>query len=247
MARTTSPVAATTSADRGRAAGLRRPVVALLAASTVSVLALTGCGGSSPESSTQPTGSVSAAAAVSTATAEAARTRALSATRALRSYVFISTSTLNGHQVVVRGRAVLPDRLALTFVGPGAHEDMVKLGHVTYVKVGSAPWKQASMATKATSPLAGLLAALAASQGLTLDGAGQLKGQLSVKDATHLGLVAAGSTTQPLRVMFGLDRAGHVTGFSLAAIVTGGGRSVALTQTTGFTQFDQAPAVTAPI
>ena len=246
VARTTSPVVATTSADRGWAAGLRRPVVALLAASTVSILGLTACS-SSTTSRTPPASPTSTTPAVSTTSAEAARTRALAATRALRSYLFTSTSRLDGHEVLIRGRAVLPDRLALTFVSPTKHEDMVKLGSVTYVRIASAPWKHASGATAAPSPLTGLLAALTASQGLTLDSAGQLSGLLSSKDATQLRLVAAGSTTQPLRVTFGLDSAGHVNYFSFVATVSGGGRSVSLTQTSRFSQFDHAPAVTAPL
>ena len=217
--------------------------MALLAACAVSSIVLTGCSNPAATAGSPPS---TAATASSNSATESARTRALAATRGLHSYLFKSTSVLNGNKVLVQGRAVIPDRLALAFVSATRHEDIIRIGQTTYTKSGSTPWKHNAAQTVVRSPLAGLLTALSTSRSLAIDPAGRLVGQMSAADATRSGLLKSRTSTAPLTVTFTLDGLGHVTSFSLVAKLNAGGHLVDLNQITVFSGFDMAPPVNAP-
>lgn len=219
----------------------------LLASCAVTLLMVSACSQTAPTAAPQrPSASTAAQTAPVTAPAETLRATALAATPALHSYLFSSTSVVNGAQVLVQGRSILPNRLALSFVSAAHHDQMVRIGATTYVKTGSRPWAHSSHPSPTSSPLAGLLLALSASTSLTVDDAGQLVGQLSAADAAASGLVRAGSAVKPISVMFAVDGAGHVTSFTVQTTLIAGGHQVSLRQVTTYASFDNVPPVSAP-
>lgn len=240
---------APTRADRGQRAGRRSfSLVALLAGTALSLPLLAACTSSSATAQAKTSAPATTSAIVPSGTnADAAREQAIAATSALNSYTFTSSSVLGTHRVTLKGRAVLPGRLAYAVVSGTHSESVVRIGPARFVRLGAGPW-HAATAKVATngSPTASLLAALHASTTLTMNPAGQLLGQISAADAAKIGLLTTGGTPAPIQVIFTLDRSGHIMMFELKTRVTTTGKAVTLDQITTYSAFDHAAPITAP-
>lgn len=147
----------------------------------------------------------------------------------------------------MRGRAVLPDRLAFDVVSGIKHESVVRVGAARYVRINAGTWRPGTLqAAPDGSPLAGLIGALQASGSLTVDATGRLVGTISATDAAGSGLLKTGVGAAPITVAFTLDPAGHVTGFRMQTTLSTSGRALAFQQITSYGSFDHAAAVRKP-
>ena len=225
----------------------RRSTITVVAVALATLLA--GCTHSVAHP-TQPTAATSEpSGSPSNANAEAARANALAATKALHSYAFDSTEILGGDTTTVNGRTVLPTSVDYTISkGTNQHEEVLRVSGTTYLRTLPGPWQKMTHPLPATDPMAGLLAALTAARGLTLDPASsQLTGTLTAHDATTAGLLTTATVTTPtIPVTFTLNPAGRITQFTLTTTLTEGNHPIALSETTTYTAFNTAPPILSP-
>jgi hypothetical protein len=227
------------------------------AAVAVALIAVTACsGGGSTAKPDHPTTAApssaptKAAAAAPDPAALAALGKAESLTKALHSYAFRASQQLSGgakvQQTVLTGRAIRPGAVSYDLSVGGKHQQVIKVGGHTFVRVPPGAWKALSKPGPTVDPIASLLPLLANLSEPALSGLA-LTGKVPATVLSKAGLAPAGaapSAATPVR--FALDAAGHVTAVTLRLTVKAGTQTLVLDEITSFTQFNKVAAIKAP-
>ena len=225
------------------------------------VLSASACSGSSltparvaPGGSSPLPSPTTAAAPTAAATADPAGMAALAAARrrtvALRSYTFRAEQRVSGgprEQVtVIAGRAVRPGSLAYRLTTGASSQDVVKIGTRTYLRVPPAGFKVLIRPTAVVDPLASLLALLSAVHDPHLSGR-RLSGTVPAAALAKAGLAPAGASPgASVPVELALDGGSRVTSVAVRLSLRAGSSTLVLRESTAFTGFDRAAAITAP-
>ena len=247
-------------ADNVRVTHLRpRRRVVFAAAIGLAAVALVGCS-NGPSSvaaqrvSAQSPGSPAASTgAVLDLAAVAAARQAVTVTTGLRSYAFHTTQQLTGgasaQTTTLIGHATRPGAVSYALTVGGQTQPVINVAGRTYRRPPGGVWKALTNPSSTVDPVASLLPLLTGLTQPTLTGR-TLRGTVPAAALRAAGLAPAGTTSPAsaasTAVTFTLNASGQVTALTVQITVKAGEKTLTVRQTTTFSAFNAAPAITAP-